>query len=218
MLLKMNIRLRLFYIRSKDNILADCASRGPTTEIELQVALSAWKDSKIVSADRDDWQFSPVEVNSLDLEFGPFEVDATADETGSNSHFEEFWHASNDCRSHDWAGRNVFCNLPFSIMSSIFVHFIKCKLASPLGTTATFVVPGWIEHPAISMILDMPEWFVRVREYPAGTDLFTSPRAHAHGRGRRVCGPTRWAVWVIRCPPTFFSLDSVPDWVQDLLS
>ena len=214
MLLRKDIRIRPFYINTKDNTLADCASRGAVADEEFQVALSAWKASSVVSIDRDDWQFSPVEVSGLDLEFGPYEVDATADVTGSNAHFEIFWHTGDDCRSHDWAGRNVFCNLPFSIMFSIFVHFIKCKLASPLGTTATFVVPAWIENPAISMILDMPDWFKRVREYPVGTKLFTSPRAHAHGGGRRDCGPTRWKVWVIRCPPTFLSLDSVPLWVQ----
>jgi hypothetical protein len=103
------------------------------------------------------------EVDQLDKEFGPFEIDATSDETGSNAHFAKFWHAKDDCRTHDWAGLNVFCNLPFSIMLSIILHFIKSKLRSPLGTSATFVVPAWLAHDALRLIIEMPSWFRRVR-------------------------------------------------------
>ena len=137
-------------------------------------ALNSWRDSRFVSTVRDDWQFFPW----WGLPVGPrvwyFEIDATSDETGSTAHFAKFWHAKDDCRSHDWAGLNVFCNLPFSIMLSIILHFIKSKLRSPLGTSATFVVPAWLEHDALRLIIEMPAWFRRIRTFPTGSDI--SPR------------------------------------------
>jgi len=217
MMLRKNIRFRTFYIDTKENDLADPLSRGPSEQGKFDRALSSWRDSRFVSTDRDDWQFSPEEVCQLDREFGPFQVDATSDETGSNAHFAKFWHAKDDCRLHDWAGLNVWCNLPFSIMLSIILHFIKSKLRSPLGTSATFVVPAWLGHDALRLIIEMPAWFRRIRTFPTGSEIFTSQSASSLGEGRRHCGPTKWPVWVVHVPPTFLSLDSVPGWVQSLL-
>ena len=149
----------------------------------------------------------------MDEEFGPFVVDATSDVTGSNEHFARFWSMNDDCRLHDWAGMNIFCNLPFSIMLSILLHFLRCKLRSPLGTTATFVVPAWLTHDAILLILELDKFFVRVRFFPEGSTIFTSPSG---GESRRVCGPTKWGVWVVHCPPTIINQD-IPDWICELL-
>jgi hypothetical protein len=138
LMLRLNIRLRPFYIWTGDNVLSDTLSRGPSAKGEFERALDGWKDSTKISLDKDDWQFSPEEVSELDEEFGPFVVDATSDVTGSNEHFTRFWSMNDDCRLHDWAGLNIFCNLPFSIMLSILLHFLRCKLKSPLGTTYAF--------------------------------------------------------------------------------
>jgi hypothetical protein len=138
LMLRLNIRLRPFYIWTGDNVLSDTLSRGPSAKGEFERALDGWKDSTKISLDKDDWQFSPEEVSELDEEFGPFVVDATSDVTGSNAHFARFWSMNDDCRLHDWAGLNIFCNLPFSIMLSILLHFLRCKLKSPLGTTYAF--------------------------------------------------------------------------------
>ena len=213
MMIRKNIRFRAFYVDTKANDLADPLSRGPIQQANFNRALDSWRNSRHISTDQDDWQFSPIEVSQLDDEFGPFEIDATSDETGSNAHFAKFWHAKDDCRSHNWAGLNVFSNLPFSIMLSILLHFIKSKLKSPLGTSATFVVPAWLGHDALELIIDMPCWFSRVRLFPTGSEIFTSPSKSSLGEGRKNCGPTRWPIWVVHVPPTFLSLDSVPVWV-----
>ena len=94
---------------------------------------------KVIS-DFDDWQLQTQEVVSLDVEFGPIEVDACCDEIGSNAHFVEFWSSANDCRRHDWAGRTIYCNPPFSLMFSILLHFLKCKMSSPGRDISDFCV------------------------------------------------------------------------------
>ena len=159
--------------------MADPLSRGPTQQANFDRALNSRRNSRYISTDQDDWQFSPMEVSQLDEEFGPFEIDATSDETGSNAHFAKFWHANDDCRSHDWAGLNVFSNLPFSIMLSILLHFIKSKLRSPLGTSATFVVPAWLGHDALRLIIEMP-FLVQARK------AFSYRIRHFH-LAERVC-------------------------------
>ena len=108
MMLRKIFRFRSFYIDTKANDLTYPLSRGPKEQGNFERALSSWRDSRFVSTDKDDWQFSPSEVVQLDLEFGPFEIDATSDETGSNAHVAKFWHAKDDCRTHDWASLNVF--------------------------------------------------------------------------------------------------------------
>jgi hypothetical protein len=213
LMLRLNIRLRPFYIWTWDNVLSDTLSRGPSAKADFEEALDEWEYSNVISSDKDDWQFSPEEVSELDLEVGPFVVDASSDETGSNAHFAKFWSKENDCRSHDWAGRNIFCNLPFSIMLSILLHFLRCKIRSPLGTTATFVVPAWLTHDAILLILELDCFFKRIRFYPKGSNIFTSPSG---GVSRRNCGPTKWAVWVVHCPPTVIT-QIIPDWILELL-
>ena len=62
MMLRNNIRFRAFYIDTKANDLADPLSRGPKEQGNFDRALSSWRDSRFVSTDRDDWQFSPEEV------------------------------------------------------------------------------------------------------------------------------------------------------------
>jgi hypothetical protein len=153
----------------------------------------------------------------LDDEFSPFHLTRLLTRQVVTRTFARFWHAKDDCRSHNWAGLNVFSNLPFSIMLSILLHFIKSKLKSPLGTSATFVVPAWLGHDALELIIDLPCWFSRVRLFPTGSEIFTSPSKSSLGEGRKNCGPTRWPIWVVHVPPTFLSLDSVPIWVQSLL-
>ena len=142
-----------------------------------------------VISDFDDWQLRTQEVVSLDVEFGPIEVDACCDEIGSNAHFVEFWSSTDDCRRHNWAGRTIYCNPPFSLMFSILLHFLKCKMSSPVGTSAMFVLPVWLSHDAVRMVLAMPEWFEVVRRYEAGTRLFTAPQMYPVRRRGKTSGP-----------------------------
>jgi hypothetical protein len=216
MLIRFNIRIDVRYINTKDNILADALSRGPSGRGVFERALASWEESVRVISDFDDWQLQTQEVVSLDVEYGPIEVDACCDEIGSNAHFAEFWSSANDCRRHDWAGRTIYCNPPFSLMFSILLHFLKCKMSSPVGTSAIFVLPVWLSHDAVRMVLAMPEWFEVVRRYEAGTRLFTAPRDVSRKATREDVGPTKWGVWVVRCPPVKIQ-GKIPDWVLDCL-
>ena len=217
MLLRWNLRLSMHYIRSADNVLADSLSRGGEFSDVFVDALEGWRRSLTTTSDFDDWRLKESEVASLDKEEGPFEVDACCDILGSNANFPVFWTAVVDCRKEDWCNRNVYCNPPFSLMFSILLHFLRCKIKCQLGTTATFVLPVWLSHEAIKLVVEMgTEWFAIVRTFEAGTHLFTAPSDVARSTGRRDVGPTRWAVWVVRCPPSRVSAP-IPDWVKALL-
>jgi hypothetical protein len=127
-------------------------------------------------------------------DFGIVSVTACADAFGRNSHTPRFWSAVDCCMQHSWCGMLVWANPPFSLIAAILRHFLRCKIARPIGTALLLLVPVWDEE-WYRVIRSMPRTFIRVRDYPAHSDLFTAPPypAQAHG-GRRLCGTTRWAV------------------------
>jgi hypothetical protein len=82
---------------------------------------------------------------SLDREFGPVTVTACADAFGRNSQISLCWSAIDSCMGHLWYGMMVWCSPPFSMIAQIPRHFIRCRLASPMGTPMlhTSYQPGW---------------------------------------------------------------------------
>jgi hypothetical protein len=95
---------------------------------------------------------------------------------------------------HSWCGMLVWANPPFSLIAAILRHFLRCKIARPIGTALLLLVPVWDEE-WYRVIRSMPRTFIRVRDFPEHSDLFTAPPYPAQARGgRRMCGTTRWAV------------------------
>ena len=78
----------------------------------------------------------------------------------------------------------------------ILVHFLRCKLRTPVGTSLLLLVPVWREAVWYTHILAMPRTFRRVRHWVAGSPLFTSPPRSGESVGRSYVGAAPFAVEV----------------------
>ena len=193
------------WLDTKANILADALSRGKYDRFSYQgreflKARDQWlasPDTYLRKHDSDDWQLAPEIFDSLDLEFGPFDVDGCADAYGANSQLDYSW---SDFLANNCEGRSIYANPPFSNISEILIHFLKAKRDCPLGTSAVFILPFWPDKPFWQdIVLKFPSLFKIVRRFAARSHLFTSPHG-THG-SHKDCGPTRWPVVVVRVGP-----------------
>ena len=192
-----DVRFKVRYIDTKANILSDLTSRGEM--VAFHEARKSWRKQDVRQEDSEDYQLAPIEAQSLDEQVGPFAVAACCDVWGANAHFVRSWTAETDCRAQDWDGLNVLCNPPYSIILSILIHFLKCKLRCPVGTSACFILPAWINEDFWILVIGMPRTFRVLRRWEVGTHLFTAAAAPTEIGIRKDVGGTRWpvvAVWV----------------------
>jgi len=200
LLVKYDISLAPQRITTKDNILSDCLSRGAPDE-EFQEALRVWSNVSLLDKDLEDWQLMTEEMEVLEQNFGPFDVDACSDELGTNAQCKKSWNAKDDCRKKQWGGLNVYCNGPFSQLLSILMHAVACKRAHPVGTAALFIVPCWPTEDFYKYAMGLPDLIKVVHRWPAKSRLFTAPVPAPLGGGRLYAGPTRWPVVALYISP-----------------
>ena len=201
LLVKFDIKLVPVRITSKDNTLSDYLSRGEMTE--FLAALRRWSETPAMEKELEDWQLFPKIVHEdLEEEYGSFDRDACVDQYRTNTHCEHSWNEEDDCRRQNWGGLHVFCNGPFSILLSILMHFVECKLKHPVGTAAVFIVPLWPTADFWLYAMSKPKIFVVARRWPTGSELFTAQIPAHKGGGRKYNGPTRWPVVALRVNPT----------------
>ncbi|KAK3268095.1 hypothetical protein CYMTET_23384 [Cymbomonas tetramitiformis] len=150
---KHNIRLQPVYIKLKDNLLADLLSRlqldqfrqSRKTGTPLYRKISDLND-KLICIDhdvtileRDDWMVGPVHWVDLNIEFGPFIVDACVAPSRANSYCYRSWSRVEDAWVQLFDGLNAWGNIPFSIMKEILVNFLHAKKRQHWGTAACFL-------------------------------------------------------------------------------
>ena len=148
--------------------------------------------------DDQDWQFDPVRQHHIADAWGPFDVDACADATGTNAFCPRFWSEVDSCLDHNWTGLHVWCNPPFRAAGVVLRHFWANYAMAPDSTSAVFVLPAWLTQ----------SWWrltaggAVIHCYPSGSDLFTSPPTAPPGGGERRVnrGPTHWHVVVLLFP------------------
>ena len=141
----------------------------------------------------EDWKFDSSKFAEYDMTFGPFDVDACADDSGENAHLLCHWSPSNSCLKNSWTGLTVFCNPPWSLIHDVLKHFLHCRTQSPHDTHAVFVLPNWPWQAWYPLAM---QHFTVVDYFPTGSQLFTAP---SHAAGERVVrGPTRWPVFVLK--------------------
>jgi hypothetical protein len=93
-----NIRLKLTYISTTANVLADCLSRGG---LRFGALLQTWyRQLPSLKRDFEDWMLHPVHFRSLEKQFGPVSITACADAYGRNSHTRLFWSSVDSCMDH----------------------------------------------------------------------------------------------------------------------
>ena len=76
------------------------------------------------------------------------------------------------------------------------MHFLRCKLRTPVGTAALFILPVWVGEHYLDLVYALPRTFRVVRRWAEGSRLFTSPDGRM--AERKDCGPTRWEVIAVR--------------------
>ena len=156
--------------------------------------MSCMEDNMMALAtmrDTTDWQFEPDLFKSYDIHYGPFDVDACADNEGQNAQCEHFWSPNNSYAQHSWAGTKVWCNPPFEEIAAVLSHAMASYYEAPQKTKALLVLPDWPDARWWQIMIDSNICRC-VGYYPAGTQLFTAPST-GHSR-RKVMGPTRWGV------------------------
>jgi hypothetical protein len=198
LLLQHDIRLKLTYISTTANVLADSLSRGG---LGFQALLNTWY-TQLPSLKRDfeDWMLHTTHFQSLDKRYGPITITACADPSGRNSHTSRYWSSVDSCMDHLWYNMLVWCNPPFSMIAQILRHFIRCKLARPMGTAMLLLVPVWTDQDWYKCIQAMPDMFVRVRWWKKYADLFSAPPL-GPGANRKIVGNTRWPVHIYYAHP-----------------
>ncbi len=132
--------------------------------------------------------------HSYNLIYGPFNVDACADNYGSNAQCENYWSPSNSYALHSWGGLKVWCNPPFSEIAEVLDHAIASYYDDPDHSTALLVLPDWLDTKWLPHMTDSGLGHC-VGYYPAGTQLFTVPPVHKGQR--RVMSPTKWGVCMV---------------------
>jgi len=229
---KYDVRLTPTRIDTKANIVSDALSRhdwttfatsgglGPAmanalarNDVAAQQALRhAYLMEGTVISDFDDWQLVWSHFESIDLHYGPFDVDATVDQHRTNSQCRTSWNRDDDALTKDWSGLNVYCNPPYSDILPFLKKGLTAKLADPLASAAVYIVPVWQGYRFWDLITSYPFLFQVVHRFPVGSKLFTSP--NRAGPQRKFVGPTRWMVAVIRVP---LGACAQPDYVRGAL-
>ena len=150
----------------------------------------------LFTAERDsaDWMFDPDLFSSYILMYGPFEVDACADDEGRNAQCKRFWSPSDSYNCHSWAGQKVWCNPPFQEIAEVLDNAVASYYEDVEKTLVMLVLPDWPDarwwpHVTASELCHC------VGHYPAGTQLFTAPPTGKGGR--RVMTPTKWGVCMV---------------------
>ena len=184
-------------LSSSDN--GDTGSEGDSLIFDLALEepkeANTWSLAAIRGErDTSDWMFDPDLFQSYNLVYGPFDVDATADDKGHNAQCDIFWSPSNSYTHHSWGGLKVWCNPPFTEIAEVLDHAIASHYDEPNKSTALFVLPDWPDAKWWPHMVDSGLCHC-VGYYPAGTQLFTAPPV---GNGqRRVMAPTKWGVCMV---------------------
>lgn len=149
------------------------------------------------SAAASDWMFDRSEFLRLSEQFGPFTLDACADDLGLNAQVKSFCSPSNSFMSAKVVGENVWLHPPYGSATSFLEYYMAGKASAPSTTRAMIVLPKWADAPWQHLVSHMTV----VKEYPARTRLFTRPGPNVDS-DREAVGPLPWPVVVYYDPPS----------------
>jgi hypothetical protein len=118
----------------------------------------------------------------LNQQYGPFELDAAADELGNNAQCNDWCSKTRSFMDIDCAGKRVWCNPPFQYADKFIEHYLKCKAKQPSRTAGCFMLP-WRPQATWWPLL---EGMQCVRTWEPGVQLFTMPALKPGGDRRRL--------------------------------
>jgi hypothetical protein len=141
--------------------------------------------------DRSDWMFDRREFLKLSTQYGPFTLDAAADDNGYNAQCKEFCSPRNSFFDYNVKGHTIWMNPPFNQATKFLQHLLD---HSDSSTSAVIVLPTWRHAPwqhLLSHFTALPN-----SHYSRGqTTLFTRP-VNPGGAARETVGPIPWDVQV----------------------
>jgi hypothetical protein len=141
------------------------------------------------TADVSDRMMRQTEFNAIQALTGKqFTVD-----DGSNALVAQHYSPSNSVLAADLAGQHCWFNPPFGNIAAFLGHYRACKQKAPATTSACFVVPAWRNTARLFSGMQL------LKQYGAGTRLFTAPGST--GAGRHLMPGTPWPVRVYYDPP-----------------
>jgi len=138
-----------------------------------------------------DWRLLDSIFDPLHEQFH-FTLAGCCDSEGKNGHAElPFCSPLNDILKFDITGHTVFINPPWDLVDQILRHLNECRKKDVVNTRAVLVLP-WDKFKHLTKGMKL------LKEYPAGTPLFTSSPPD-DGSLRREVTPAGWSVhcWLI---------------------
>lgn len=93
--------------------------------------------------DHTDWQFAPSLYRSYDLRYGPFDIEACSNSSGSNALCPAWWSPSDSYTQHQWSRKKIWCKSPHSDISKVSDKAIEGFELGPDNTCTLLVLPDW---------------------------------------------------------------------------
>jgi transposase InsO family protein len=163
--------------------------------------------------DPQDFMLEHDQFNSLQEEFGPFDIDLCADPSGFNAHLSDYGDkVIRPAQQEPLAGRRIYCNPPFRMIKDIISHYLREKAKDPTFTSGLFILP--LDESADWWPLVEPMQMVRQWDPPA--QLFTLPDPR-HPSERRILRPCHFPVCAMFDPPAAAAGSATADASQDAL-
>ena len=137
-----------------------------------------------------DWMLDRIRFKELEKLYGPFDLDACADNLGRNSQLKHYCCPNDSFLEKDVSGQSIYMNPPYDNVYAFLRHYMDCKEKKPETTRGLFVLPAW---EGAAWYKEFATKFKRVNRFHRGTQLFSRPSKKEPGKRVRT-GPIRWPV------------------------
>ena len=154
------------------------------------------KAAVVPTVDSSDWMLHRAHFNKFNAIYGPFTVDAAADNNGYNAQCSHFFCPDRSFLTAPVAGEKVWCNPPIVVAADFLTHYFQCKSQAPYTTSAVFILPIWPAAPWTALLSDL----TLVHRFPHNSKLFSKPDSPGSPTRMQV-GPTPWPIGVYYDPP-----------------
>ena len=129
------------------------------------------KAAVVPTVDSSDWMLHRAHFNKFNAIYGPFTVDAAADNNGYNAQCSHFFCPDRSFLTAPVAGEKVWCNPPIAVAADFLTHYFQCKSQAPYTTSAVFILPIWPAAPWTALLSDL----TLVHRFPHNSKLFSKP-------------------------------------------
>jgi hypothetical protein len=189
--------------------LSQCEVNAHLFHAEAEPAAPRRANRGIPHRDRWDWQFALQEFEKVNSQLavtraGVVTFDIFADEDNTMVP-GAFWSFANSCWPHLWVRQHFWANCPYEqfLILGMLLKMLLDFVRAPEETSFTVNVPVW-EGSCFGWLVN--SFFVKLRDFPSGTTLYTTPGKHCYAREQlmklvmgefgsmQLCGPQLWFI------------------------